>query len=74
MWALAVRHPCLPQPKCTCFFIFQHHSTFNPKQKQELANKLHLRTRQIELWYCAWFQNKRAGTKLKQMNRWSVRY
>ncbi|KAK1433173.1 hypothetical protein QVD17_10079 [Tagetes erecta] len=41
---------------------FKHHSTLNPKQKQELARELKLRTRQVEVW----FQNRRARTKLKQ--------
>ncbi|RDX57691.1 Homeobox-leucine zipper protein HAT14, partial [Mucuna pruriens] len=41
---------------------FKLHSTLNPVQKQELADQLNLKTRQVEVW----FQNRRARTKLKQ--------
>nr|GEV54455.1 hypothetical protein [Tanacetum cinerariifolium] len=45
--------------------IFKIHSTLNTGQKQELAKKLHLLPRQIEVW----FQNRRARTKLKQIEQ-----
>nr|XP_043618661.1 homeobox-leucine zipper protein HOX15-like [Erigeron canadensis] len=44
---------------------FTIHSTLNTGQKQELATKLNLLPRQIEVW----FQNRRARTKLKQIEQ-----
>ncbi|XP_071699111.1 homeobox-leucine zipper protein HAT14-like [Rutidosis leptorrhynchoides] len=44
---------------------FKVHSTLNTGQKQELARKLNLLPRQIEVW----FQNRRARTKLKHIEQ-----
>ncbi|KAJ7955873.1 Homeobox-leucine zipper protein family [Quillaja saponaria] len=41
---------------------FKLHTTLNPVQKQALAEKLNVKSRQVEVW----FQNRRARTKLKQ--------
>ncbi|KAG0482147.1 hypothetical protein HPP92_010231 [Vanilla planifolia] len=42
---------------------FRANNTLNPLQKQELAQRLALLPRQVEVW----FQNRRARTKLKQI-------
>jgi homeobox-leucine zipper protein len=41
---------------------FKEHSTLTLEQKSNIANRLSLRPRQVEVW----FQNRRARTKLKQ--------
>lgn len=41
---------------------FKEHSTLTLEQKSNLANRLSLRPRQVEVW----FQNRRARTKMKQ--------
>ncbi|XP_031383630.1 homeobox-leucine zipper protein HAT22-like [Punica granatum] len=42
---------------------FKLHSTLAPAQKQALADQLNLKPRQVEVW----FQNRRARSKLKQI-------
>ncbi|CAL9766201.1 unnamed protein product [Musa acuminata subsp. burmannicoides] len=42
---------------------FREHNTLNTAQKQDLADRLNIQTRQVEVW----FQNRRARTKLKQI-------
>ncbi|KAJ8471635.1 hypothetical protein OPV22_025978 [Ensete ventricosum] len=41
---------------------FRAHNTLAHDQKRELAQRLHLQPRQVEVW----FQNRRARSKLKQ--------
>ncbi|CAA0820544.1 Homeobox-leucine zipper protein ATHB-17 [Striga hermonthica] len=54
---------------------FRQNQTLNTKQKESLAKQLHLKLRQVEVW----FQNRRARSKLKQtemeceyLKRWFV--
>ncbi|KAJ8537843.1 hypothetical protein K7X08_014383 [Anisodus acutangulus] len=42
--------------------IFKEHTSLNSRKKRDLARRLSLRPRQVEVW----FQNRRARTKLKQ--------
>ncbi|CAL9079221.1 unnamed protein product, partial [Musa textilis] len=42
---------------------FREHNALNTAQKQDLADRLNIQTRQVEVW----FQNRRARTKLKQI-------